>query len=222
MGFSTSSPLAAVGTLLPGMFFQFLAREWDGNLPICPYIKGLLLGSQKSSLKLLHSSGVLPCSQCSVAACSSCAGYFVLERSHSEEWQWGPSPEILRCPAHQVCCCWLQEKMCLHPSSSVILWAAHGFSPKYRIFSILLSPIPLTCTEPKTNWGMAFGLRAVKPSVLLPLQKTPNDAGRVWMEPQEQSSVCCARSCSAAVAVLCVRVAARVGMCVFVCLRLGA
>lgn len=47
----------------------------------------------------------------------------------------------------------------------------------------------------------------------------------VWaVEPHEQSSVfvCCARSWSAAVPVLCVRVAARVGMCVFVCLRLGA
>lgn len=93
--------------------------------------------------------------------------------------QWRSSPEILKSPAHQVCGCLLQEEMCLHHSSSEILWAAHGFSPKHKIFSVLLSPIPPTCTEPKTNWGTVFGLRALKCSVLLPLQNITSDVGCV-------------------------------------------
>lgn len=58
-----------------------------------------------------------------------------------------------------------------------------------------------------------------KPSVQLPVQQVPSGSGSVW----GHRAVCvCARSCSAAVPVLCVRGAARVGMCVFVWLRLGA
>lgn len=212
-----SAPLATAGTFLSGMFFQFLNREWDRNLPICPCSKGLLLGSQKSSSKLLHSWWVLPWCQCSVAVCSSCAGCFVLEGSHSELVTRGSSPEILKSPSHQVCCSLLQEETYLHPSSSVILWAAHGFSPKHRIFSILLSPIPPTSTEPKTNWGVMCSEM---------LSAAPSPEHHQWcglcVEPQEQSCVCvlCLELLSSSAWALC---ACGWGWgCVFVCLRLGA
>lgn len=205
---------------------ECLSSSWTGSgTGIFPFVPTLKVFSW--ALKKAHQSCcTIP--ECSPVPCSCvlllCWVLRAWEEPTARCSPWGSSPEILQSPAHQACCCLLQEKTCLNPSSSVILRAADGFSPKYRIFSILLSPIPPTWTEPKTNWGEVFGWCALSCSVLLPAQNISSDLGCVWSGGTGAELCVCVlcQQCSAAGAVLCVRVPARVGMCVFVCLSLGA
>lgn len=184
MGFSTSSPLAAVGTFLSGMLFSSWTGSGTGIFPSVLTLKVSPWALTKAA-PLSMSAALFP------VLCSSVLCTCAWEEATARWPQWGSSPEVLKSPAHQAHCCLLQEETCLHPSSSVILWAAHGFSPKYRIFSVLLSPIPPTRTEPKTNWGTGFGLCALKSSELLPLQNIASDLGRAWSGiPRAELCVC--------------------------------
>lgn len=167
------------------------SSSWTGSgtgiFPLVPTLKISSCALIKAA-PLSLSAALFPvlCSSVLLLCCVPCAW----EEAAARWPQWGSSPEVLKSPAHQTHCCLLQEETCLHPSSSVILRASPGFSPKYGIFSVLLSPIPPTHTEAKTIWGTVFGWCALNSSVLLPLQNITSDLPVRGVESHEQSSAC--------------------------------